>query len=67
MANMGGLSEQSEEDEEKELRQAFTVRLQNIRAILHLNIKNIFFFHRETRGISAEFTFIFENKLENIV
>jgi len=25
MANMGGLSEQSEEDEEKELRQAFTV------------------------------------------
>ena len=27
MANMGGLSEQSEEDEEKELRQAFTVSL----------------------------------------
>ena len=29
MANMGGLSEQSEEDEEKELRQAFTVRHEN--------------------------------------
>lgn len=38
MANMGGISEQSEEDEEKELREAFKVSFASLSLAFHMDL-----------------------------